>query len=521
MLFEEAIEYPISKSAQKCNDHFKDLVKIMLERDILPYPFQSRETILNHQQSFEFWVGSTAVFHEPLIRLDTRLRNNPDLRNLVLEELQLVDDSLQSVINFESARQRRVLRLLRVFGYHKRFVSLTRRSQDALDDVKVGIKGLNNLSTSTDRFSFDYLYSNYLYSIPIKNIGMEVTDDRDALLERTAILFVRNLLPKICDALAIQLAESVVYRTRRILYQQRQQGGGSSQYRILQELRSKAFSSSSSPPAPSSSLFDESGGSSKGPPRVLYSHLPEPHEDSELENPSSWKAHTWRDLEPYVCISEECGYPTPSFKSYREWQQHMVESHTKKWPQQVYLTPIWYCNLDHSELSEFDSPCALEMHIESEHNQRFPSGRLAWIFKHDVLSRPRKLGTCPLCDWYLDLYPEDSKGKVSKAFEDNDNISDGDLTACQPKAAANSSIDTSLNVLDVVSKHVSGHFEPLALFSLRYLEDYARSMGPNSSTGSAISSLDDVSDERSMGTSESITSGSAGQGSNCLGEVYR
>lgn len=210
-------------------------------------------------------------------------------------------------------------------------------------------------------------------------------------------------------------------------------------------------------------------------------------------------AHSWEDLEPYVCISEECAFPSPSFRSFREWQDHMISRHTHEWPRRVHLSPIWYCDLGHAELQTFTSPFDLMKYKESMHMQRFTDENSARRVKRCIMFQPRNPGICPLCNSDVSLYPEDRNIRAPITLSDNCQILE-EVVPNQSEAATDSDMHTSPHILNTTSRHVAMHFQSLALLSIRYLEDDTLSTGSANSENAAFDSLDDISGGKSRTT---------------------
>ncbi|OQV08763.1 Protein kinase domain-containing protein [Cladophialophora immunda] len=57
----------------------------------------------------------------------------------------------------------------------------------------------------------------------------------------------------------------------------------------------------------------------------------------------AWKDHFKRDLEPYVCISEECSSNLQYFVSLRDWRHHMNSQHTLDWIEEIHRPATWFC----------------------------------------------------------------------------------------------------------------------------------------------------------------------------------
>lgn len=163
--------------------------------------------------------------------------------------------------------------------------TLSPASGASLDAIKDVIERLNYLANAVRQPSFverDPMLQNHA--------GGRGTDDEDALFERITSLFVRGLFPETHEPLACQLAASVVYRRRRIIYDRRQKRGQSTRYDASREsspgiiLSSGALSASHSTPPPTLSE-DSRSISSVSPPAYVYPQPSQPHKDTF---PCSW-----------------------------------------------------------------------------------------------------------------------------------------------------------------------------------------------------------------------------------------
>jgi hypothetical protein len=92
----EENECRILESAQRCDRLFEILLEVLIKRlNNQGSASRSSELVLDYQRRLQFWAGVVGVNDEPLVRLDTRLRNKPDLRALTLQLLHLVETNLQ------------------------------------------------------------------------------------------------------------------------------------------------------------------------------------------------------------------------------------------------------------------------------------------------------------------------------------------------------------------------------------------------------------------------------------------
>ncbi|CAN9341467.1 unnamed protein product [Alternaria alternata] len=59
------------------------------------------------------------------------------------------------------------------------------------------------------------------------------------------------------------------------------------------------------------------------------------------------RRHYMRDLQPYICLSEDCRESRPSFASSFEWFNHMRSDHSDSWSSRMHNQPAWMCIAKH------------------------------------------------------------------------------------------------------------------------------------------------------------------------------
>lgn len=97
------------------------------------------------------------------------------------------------------------------------------------------------------------------------------------------------------------------------------------------------------------------------------------------------RKHIYTDLEPYVCLFEDCKQGKRTFQSRHKWLQHQADYHWKLW------TCCFGCSL------EFQSEQALESHL-IEYHQKETVGQLKRILQDCArLKNTSFQTTCPLC----------------------------------------------------------------------------------------------------------------------------
>ena len=86
------------------------------------------------------------------------------------------------------------------------------------------------------------------------------------------------------------------------------------------------------------------------------------------------RRHVLRDIDPYICLFEECRGDA-LFKTPEEWLGHMQWEHTV----------VWACQVPGHEDYRYDSQSELEHHLQDFHADAFSQGHLQDILQKSVL----------------------------------------------------------------------------------------------------------------------------------------
>ena len=98
-----------------------------------------------------------------------------------------------------------------------------------------------------------------------------------------------------------------------------------------------------------------------------------------------------QDLQPYICIFEECNLAEEMFCSTREWIEHMEKVHARQ---------EWICSLCSTDRPcKFDTEEQLQSHLQvsSNHKGMLTKSQIPIIAKMSKRPRPLDLLCCPLC----------------------------------------------------------------------------------------------------------------------------
>ncbi|KAK3946212.1 hypothetical protein QBC46DRAFT_369146 [Diplogelasinospora grovesii] len=83
------------------------------------------------------------------------------------------------------------------------------------------------------------------------------------------------------------------------------------------------------------------------------------------------RRHVDEDLEPYVCLAEECSHPLSFFPRYKHWVLHMEQAHmhAQHWLQHLSNETRWGCITGHSEVLKFENSSDLLNHTLEFHSE--------------------------------------------------------------------------------------------------------------------------------------------------------
>ncbi|KAH7136155.1 hypothetical protein B0J11DRAFT_520040 [Dendryphion nanum] len=162
-----------------------------------------------------------------------------------------------------------------------------------------------------------------------------------------------------------------------------------------------------------------------------------------------WTRHIIKDIDPYVCLFEDCDNSNEGFSSVDEWLHHMQWQHTL----------AWSCPVAGHEAEIFNSRNGLERHIMEKHANQFAESQLPYFLdksgkpssntfgalaraRHAIAACKDPTKLCPLCPFST----EDTESDIS----------------AYGFASVNKTKDTFRRVRD----HVANHLEAIALLSL-------------------------------------------------------
>ncbi|KAJ8125832.1 hypothetical protein O1611_g7806 [Lasiodiplodia mahajangana] len=305
------------------------------------------QNIQTLQQSFYFWLSCTdAVADDFEDTLDARLMNDWRTKAMVIGLLHAILKSLERLFASIHMRQKTSKRFFEAVSTHHSDVEPLRTVEKAIDNLfALRVDKCPPIQQPSET-SPDH------QAPPVAPLTAE-----DFHFEQNIIKLLRRKYPSARETLLRQLSTSITYRKRR----------------ISQKLQN---------------FKDTEHGGGKG------------EEDAEraVVDPQQ---QILQELEPYICLSEECRGPIRYFRLFRDWVNHMDSTHLANWPSLIH-TSSWSCDIEHPYKEIFQDEESFETHMYD--SLLHPRGGRPSYRQLSALSREKKTEilrdsfVCPLCE---------------------------------------------------------------------------------------------------------------------------
>ncbi|PVH74790.1 hypothetical protein DL98DRAFT_369618, partial [Cadophora sp. DSE1049] len=393
---------------------------------------------------FNLWIDYTGALSHPRSCLDARLHTHQDIKKMILEMLEMVHRNLQygmlgySSISTEVCTE--AFGLEHNLGPDQNLPKLEKHQEilPGLNAVRTAIARLLDLAVAI-RHSARHVPKQSLLS-------------NDPEREQFCYTIVKRRFPHAQPSLCNQLAASIHARGTTLQYLQlhnrklarqrskHEREGGQEQAPQDSSVRNKPADrpdmdferqkpESSATTAPSrvsiapfkrlsmpkikpSGSISSIGSSVRESPGEEFSYpiKPSPNANKTYEScalcadplemrtltDKEWKRHVHKDLEPYVCLAEDCRDPLRYFVHELKWMDHMQIRHTMTWAQKVH-TERWYCDIDHDDIIEYEERSLLVNHLQTDHREQFTELKLQRRAARNRRIATRDEFVCPLC----------------------------------------------------------------------------------------------------------------------------
>ncbi|KAF2691769.1 hypothetical protein K458DRAFT_398181 [Lentithecium fluviatile CBS 122367] len=524
---------PIFLLAWDCDELFQECLSKAKEADAL-----TAAALEDYERRFRAWWEYLGVFAEKEINLDRRLRKKPEVQDVVLRLLLILERNLATVKQQQAGSSS----------------DGSAQPTSLLD---------SDSTTPDDAMDIDHFSSPIAYALDVVNealvelsqIGIAIrqsskvtetvrarnyaADHFDlSLLETLSWVALETLYPNAPESLLRNLCEDMVNRYARLKFRaprhQALKKDTRQEVPNLPTSSPKVEKSVSTPNIPATGpLPNPKQGKHRGAPSIVLSSLnshqfqsnlhnvrmsrsqpgttvilgkthepPLPQFDKTGQAQCSWcfnqigpnlvkdghwsslgRQHYCKDLEPFCCISGECAETVPSFESVKSWREHMRQHHAK-WTQYIHQQSMWSCNLK----------CMHEPDCTDEPVALFSCMHESTAFFSSTAHLRNHVRTMHGASWTGTGISE----LVEKSIVDTDrqpNICP--LCSLPPKVKGGQSLDESASEMTSVSKvmetHIAEHLQYLMVLSLRLLETQNDQLDDVGSCGSTSGATENES----------------------------
>jgi hypothetical protein len=177
--------------------------------------------------------------------------------------------------------------------------------------------------------------------------------------------------------------------------------------------------------------------------RSQWTYVPLPfHRFEAALTEACARRHVLNDLEPYVCVFEDCNDAHRLFRDRAAWLSHMQETHTKQWT----------CTAAGHKLCVFETEQGFEDHMRVDHAAGFKESQLPWYKKRSQGPAASTFSACPLCGY------EPTKEKIN--------------TLTNAKGSDNKQeYERSKIISEDIVKHLAGHLQEISMRALPWQEN--------------------------------------------------
>ncbi|UKZ60138.1 uncharacterized protein TrAtP1_001422 [Trichoderma atroviride] len=488
------------------------------------------ELCADYQQRFAIWTAYLGVFARRSQCLDTRLRNFPDLQDLVTRLLDILYCSLQHCLN-EMTSQRETD--LGPKGDNQCVLEVSETQKAALKTIGDTITRLDRLGTTIRHSSsstidtrvkehaanqnlvpFASLCANAVQALyPGADQALKEYLSKSMATRFAKMLFFnsrnKNLrarrgdLPTITEVperetptheYAKGQANPVVYLSVPQAPKKHNAYSESVLSTVdIQHIRNRlrAPDEASTKFHKTSSIQVKQGNypqapSSKGGNNIIPCQWCGEPLNIKCLSEMDWRQHIDRDLKPYICLFEECSDGHSAYPTFNEWCRHM-KLHDSRWHQKIYLTPNWVCPLCAVSENVYNSPQALYLHLTGSHDKQFTELQLQAISRQSKVVQPRAWNECPFCCLSIEDQEDKEKLLVTKrpkeqqkqesikrpriSFEissPGNRGSDLDSSDTSSESGNADSYQQRKDPSNTIARHIAAHLQVLMLLTLRF-----------------------------------------------------
>ncbi|KAH8753243.1 hypothetical protein F5883DRAFT_632829 [Diaporthe sp. PMI_573] len=400
---------PVLTSARACLVSFERCISITTGVDL-----QRQSSIEDQIARFSIWTFNMGVFVEPKASLDHRLREVPEVRDMVVGLLGVLDGLVQQLSALLGRLGDPLLQIpernqLLAGGAFER----------ALQDITGEITLLHELSNTIRKAGRKSQNARALRDFTIKDA------DGNELEEALKNAFADNILdrfPGCSETIRRRLASTMVLRRNRILYRRHRHASHpirpavTTRKPALQappgQARGKDRPSRATQPGPAGQAVAEETRSvvpstavksattlavtdfkkAQAPSVVSNSRTIALGSHEELVFPRAPRKHirdrehVKNDLDAYVCLFEDCDDPEELWTHSESWLKHM-RKHALR----------WRCPAKSHRGQHFETQEHFRTHLVEDHKKNYSDAELALLTDRSRQATGPLFMSCPLC----------------------------------------------------------------------------------------------------------------------------
>ncbi|OCL13226.1 hypothetical protein AOQ84DRAFT_416491 [Glonium stellatum] len=445
----------ISKRAQVCLDLYEECHAICVGLDNRLGGKASEEDnhcndgeapiaslVENQLGRFNIWTSNIGVFATLKLSLDYRLRDASDIRDLVLRLLDSLFGNLQQLLH--------VLNRAHLMPASDDNRQSRANISSAINTISDNVDRLHRLSNSIRRAGAE---SRNMRAAEFEWKDDDGSDLGRPWMEHFAMALLQFKYPESSETIRRRLASAMLLRRKRLLYRQARQeklvlAAVHASRKKIAPVKKLVASKASSKPGPQQQLnlpnnvetdepkvaqsvrsFNTAAtpldpekfqravapsrvSTAKSAPLTEETKLnfpppPLPIKDGrkevlcpycgllmpvrEVENLLTWRNHVLKDLDPYVCLFENCSKENQLYNSVKDWLCHMKFKHRLQWRCAVKV---------HSKETAriFNLQKDFEDHMKKFHEGTFTEAQLPLLVESSARPVTPIFETCPLCD---------------------------------------------------------------------------------------------------------------------------
>ncbi|KAH7371574.1 hypothetical protein BKA66DRAFT_469547 [Pyrenochaeta sp. MPI-SDFR-AT-0127] len=417
-LDDAADEQPINLMAEDCKQLFDECLARSVDSHVHPLPLQILHAINEYHHRFDGWCKFLGVFANEFTALDYRLRRHAALQDMIIRMLDLLRQNLFLVTIHDLPSANEVANHVSPSTINE---VLTGIKEAIIRLNKIGIvirsSSRSTITARARRFASQYpdlirvpefedrafLALHYLYPNAPRTLRHQLLDsmtDRYARLRYEAYRTEANnasgmSAPNIQSVVKSNSKENAPDKATDNQVPDSTKEDSSKGQKMQQKapivIPTSSIDTTRLPPnldqavAPSIRQSDAPKTLTGYDGRLREPDLPK-FKEGENHTSCEWchqvidrsilhasqnewsdegRRHYRRDLQPYMCLSEDCREARPSFASSGEWFLHMRSKHTDSWSLKVHNQLSWICTAKHENASiyAFSSKEELLNHI--------------------------------------------------------------------------------------------------------------------------------------------------------------